>query len=270
MDVSGRMVLLTGASGGMGRAIAQQLAAEGARLLLTGRDAVQLTGLERELAADTVTLAADIATASGRRLLVDAAAAAGVEIVIHNAGVQDFGLFQEQDSAALQCMLELNLCAPVLLSRELLPMLQRHDEAALVFVGSAFGSIGHPGFAVYCASKFGLRGFAESLRRELADGSVRVHYLAPRATRTELNSSSVVALNETFGTAMDEPSLVAGELMVLLADNRGAERFIGWPEKLFVRINGVWPRIVDAALAGKLSTIRRFAARETPDRRTDP
>lgn len=269
MDGSGRKVLLTGASGGIGRAIAHQLADTGARLLLSARDAIRLAELARELPRDTVTVVADITSTIDRAALVQAAHEMGIDMVIHNAGVQEFGLFQQQDPGVLQQQLELNLCAPMLLSRELLPLLLQQETAALVFIGSTFGSIGHPGFAAYCASKFGLRGLAESLRRELADTGVRVHYLAPRATRTALNGPRVDALNKALGNATDEPEVVAGELLCLLAHERSSERFVGWPEKLFVRINAVLPRIVDSALAGKLAIVRRFASPETSFERTD-
>lgn len=269
MRVEGTTTLLTGATGGIGHAMTHRLAACGARLLLCGRDAPRLAELAAELPPGVLTVAADITSVAGRETLVEAATAAAVEVVIHNAGAQEFGLFQEQDPAVLQRQFELNLCAPVLLTRALLPALVRRDAAALVFVGSAFGSIGHPGFAAYCASKFGLRGFAETLRRELADSAVRVHYLAPRATRTALNGPRVVALNQTLGNAMDAPERVADELLRLLERDRGGERFVGWPEKLFVRINAVWPRLVDAALAGKLATVRRYASLVTTERRID-
>ena len=120
MDGSGRKVLLTGASGGIGRAIAHQLADTGARLLLSARDAIRLAELARELPQDTVTVVADITSTIDRAALVQAAHEMGIDMVIHNAGVQEFGLFQQQDPGVLQQQLELNLCAPMLLSRELL------------------------------------------------------------------------------------------------------------------------------------------------------
>lgn len=270
MDIAGRMVLLTGSTGGIGRAIAGRLAGAGARLLLVARDGARLAEQARELPPGAVTVVADIVSQEGRRTVRDAAAANGVDVVIHNAGTQEFGLFHEQDPTDLQRLFDLNLCAPILLSRELLPLLQQRPEAALVFVGSALGGIGHPGFAAYCASKSGLQRFAESLRRELADSRVRVDYLAPRVTRTALNGPRVVALNEALGNAVDEPEQVAEELLALLMRAHGGERFIGWPEKLFVRINGVLPRIVDRALVAKLATIRRFARCTETEGRTDP
>ena len=96
----------------------------------------------------------------------------------------------------------------MLLCQGLLPLLRNRPEAAIVNIGSTFGSIGHPGFATYCASKFGLRGFTETLRRELADTEVQVYYVAPRATRTDMNSAAVVQLNEELGNAMDPPDVV--------------------------------------------------------------
>ena len=109
MEISGKTVLLTGASGGIGRAMAQRLADAGARLLLGARDAERLASLAAGLAPGALTVAADIATASGRLALVEAARAAAVDVVIHNAGIQEFGLFDEQDPEALQRQLELNL-----------------------------------------------------------------------------------------------------------------------------------------------------------------
>lgn len=93
----------------------------------------------------------------------------------------------------------------MLLTHALLPLLQRAPEAAVVNVGSAFGALGHPGFTAYCASKFGLRGFTEALARELADGKIRVLYLAPRVTATAMNDSRVEALNTALGHVVDPP-----------------------------------------------------------------
>jgi short-subunit dehydrogenase len=126
-------------------------------------------------------------------------------------------------------------------------------------LGSVFGTIGYPGHAVYSATKFALRGFSEALRRELDGTNLRVHYLAPRSTRTKFNSSAVEALNEQFGIAMDSPERVAASLLDMLERNR-AEAVIGWPEKLFARLNAMLPRLVDRALAKQLPAIRRYSA----------
>jgi hypothetical protein len=99
-----------------------------------------------------------------------------------------------------------------------------------------FGAIGFPGYVAYSTTKFALRGFTEALRRELAGSSVTVQYLAPRATRTPINSSAVERMNAELGVAMDPPERVARELAELLRTGRRSA-VVGWPEKLFVRIN---------------------------------
>ena len=264
MDLKGKTVLLTGASGGIGQVIAQRLSDEGAKLIITARNVQKMASLKDKPGMQTIAVAADITTQEGRCAVVEATQEHGVDIVVHNAGTMDFGLLSEQAAEDLERMAQLNLMTPILLTRQLLPLLQNNRESALVFIGSTFGSIGHPGFVMYCATKFGLRGFAEGLRRELANTSVTVHYLAPRATKTDLNTSAVVELNESIGNAMDAPSVVADELVSLLNARKGVNRYIGWPEKLFVRINSLLPGIVDNALAKKLATIRRFAKPQKP------
>jgi short-subunit dehydrogenase len=99
---------------------------------------------------------------------------------------------------------------------------------------------------VYSASKFGLRGFAEALRRELANTSVRVQYFGPRSTRTAFNGPGVEAYNRATGTAMDSTADVAAAMVRMLEDE-AAERFLGFPEKLGARINGLAPTWLDGS-----------------------
>ena len=130
----------------------------------------------------------------------------------------------------------------------------------VVNVGSVMGYLGYPGCAAYSASKFALRGFSEALRRELADGPVRVLHFAPRATRTPLNGAGLDALNEELGVAMDDAATVARELLRLLRRPR-SERLLGMPEKLFARLNQMLPGVVDFGLRQQLSTIQRHFRR---------
>jgi short-subunit dehydrogenase len=153
-------------------------------------------------------------------------------------------------------MLSTNLSVPIKLCQLFLGQLQ-YTKGTIVNVGSSFGSIGYPYQTLYCASKFGLRGFTEALSRELNGSGVKVAYLAPRATDTTINNSKIRALNKELGNKMDSPELVARELLALLDSNQ-TRRFIGFPEKLFVRINGAFPRIVDNAIAKQLPKIKRF------------
>ena len=166
---------------------------------------------------------------------------------------------------ALQSINQLgvNVTATLQLTHLLLPLLRQQPRALLVNLGSTFGSIGYPGFAAYCASKFALRGFSEALRRELADSQIKVLYIAPRATRTAMNSADVVAMNDELKVEMDDPQEVARQIVHAITAER-EEFYLGWPEKLFVRLNGVLPRLVDQALRKQLPVIKRFARAEQP------
>lgn len=263
MKLKGKLILLTGASGGIGQAIAQRLAAQGARLILVGRSTQQLNALARGLnvfANAGFVLQADLTSHSGRETIRTALLALQepLDALINCAGVNLFGLLEDNDPEAIEQLIATNVTAPILLTRLALPFLNK-NSGRIINIGSSFGGLGYPGFSAYCASKFALRGFSEALRRELSDGNIQVAHLAPRATNTKLNSAAVCAMNRELGTAMDEPELVAAQLELMLSATTMRDRNIGWPERLFLRINSIFPRIIDKALRAQLPTIRRHA-----------
>ena len=251
--------LLTGASGGIGLALAQSLASAGAHLLLVARRLEPLQPLLQRYPDQIQLVQADIASRTGRDTLVAAAQNfGGLNCLINAAGVNRFALLDQQDEQQLAELIGLNVTATLQLTQRLLPLLRAQRRALVINLGSTFGAIGYPGFAAYCASKFALRGFSVALRRELADTNVRVLYFAPRATRTAMNAPSVVAMNDELGVAMDDPEKVAAELLQAIRLEQ-EERHLGWPERLFVRLNGLLPRVVDQALRKQLPIIQRFA-----------
>ncbi len=263
MEIRNKTIILTGASGGIGQSIATRLAEEGARLLLLGRNSERLRQLQKQLkiADQHRALALDLASAEAGLTLVAFCREQSLspDVLINNAGVSDFQLFLNQSPDTIEELLQINLISPLLICRHLLPLLAERPESALINIGSSFGSIGYPGFGSYCASKFGLRGFSEALRRELADGTTRVCCIAPRATRTRINSPSVQAMNQELGNRVDDPERVADEVVRALRSGCKRDRYIGWPEKLFVRLNALLPRLVDSSLRKQLPIIRRFA-----------
>ena len=253
MNLKKIRALVTGGGGGIGCAIADELLARGGSVLLVDRDAVALERASRRLehfGDRGATLAADLTSTDDRKRLCSEAAAwrGGVNVLINNAGVNHFRMFADQPAEQIDVAIAINLMAPLHLCRELLPHLQRQPEACILNTGSVFGAIGYPGYAVYSATKFAVRGFTEALRRELADSSVSVRYVAPRATR----------MNAELGVAMDPPELVATAVCDMLAGGK-VEAVLGWPEKLFARVNGILPRVVDGALRKQLPVIRRYA-----------
>ena len=255
--------LVTGGGGGIGGAIADELLARGAAVLLVDRDEAALRRAVERLSryGERVgTLTADLTRDDDRHGLCVAAAAwrGGINVLINNAGVNHFRMFADQPPEQLDLAIAINLLAPMHLCQDLLPHLQRQSEACILNTGSVFGAIGYPGYAVYSASKFAVRGFTEALRRELADTNVSVRYVAPRATRTSINTSAVERMNDELGVAMDPPEVVAKAVCDMLAGGR-VEAVIGWPEKFFARVNGILPRLVDGALRKQLPVIRRYA-----------
>lgn len=269
MNLSGKLVVLTGATGGIGAQLAARLLQRGASVLAVARRHEALQALGRRLAHPRLELlAADVTVAADRTRIAEAAAGlGGASVLVHAAGSGGFGLFANQPSLTAD-LFAANALAPIELTRALLDQLTGQPEAAVVAIGSTFGSLAFPGFADYSASKFALRGWIEAMGREYADRALRFQWLSPRATDTAFNPARVQALNRRLATAVDPPDVVAAQLVTAI--ERGTRRMqIGWPEKLFARINGLLPELVDRALRAKLPAVREADAAARSPRPTD-
>lgn len=259
MKLAGRTFLVTGATGGIGGALARALAQHGARLRVHGRDPARMAALLKTLPAGTQSLLADLSTAEGRIQLVDFASAGGVvDGAILNAAGGHFGLFEQMPPVQIENLIATDLVAPMLLTHALLPKLAPGGQSALVLIGSTLGQIGHPGFAAYGAAKGGLRTFAEALARELGKDGPRLLFVSPRSTRTAMNSDAAKAMNAELKVGEDTPEHVAATIVAALERDRPRVQ-MGFAEKIFIRVNAMLPALVDRAMSGKLSTIRRHA-----------
>ncbi len=175
MRVSGSTVLLTGATGGLGEAIARELHGRGARLILTGRRTEVLHSLAAEL--DARALAADLADrAAVDRLLEEASE---VDILVANAALPGSGRLDDFSMEEVDRTLEVNLRAPIAMARTLAPAMARRGAGHLLFVSSLSGKAATPLSSLYNATKFGLRGFALGLRPELRAQNVGVSVVCP-------------------------------------------------------------------------------------------
>lgn len=258
MKLSGKRILITGATGGIGEILSTQLHGEGVQLVLSCYQQEALEKLNAKLGGDNIVACADIASPEGRQSIVETCQrVGGIDGVINLAGILNFDMFERQAPKLIEKMLSVNLLAPVLLCHELIPLLKKRSEATILNVGSIFASIGHPGFVAYCTSKAGLKCFTEALSRELADTAIKVLYIAPRATKTNLNADSVNALNVELGNKSDSPEYVANEIVRSFKSDRSV-RYLGWPEKLFVVVNAILPGLVRNSLVGKLNVIKRY------------
>lgn len=254
--MSGALCVLTGASGGIGQAFAKMLHDQGWSLLLVGRNKQALEALNKTLPNSEVFIGDLTDEATRVNLAVKANQLGGTKLLINNAGINVVQGLKQTSSDHIDSVLSTNLLVPIKLCQLFLQQLES-SKGIIVNVGSSLGSIGYPYHTLYCASKFGLRGFTEALSRELNGSGVNVTYLAPRATDTSINNDQTRAMNKALGNRMDTPERVAKELLTLINSSK-KRRFIGFPEKLFVRINGAFPGIVDGAIGKQLSIIKRF------------
>ncbi|MDP1995600.1 MAG: SDR family oxidoreductase [Gallionella sp.] len=263
MNLSGKRIILTGAAGGIGYRVALLLAEKGARLALVERNAPRVAEICAEINqrggfATPITLDLSAEGAAEQVVATALQALGGVDILINNAGLMDFTLFERHDPKRIGQVIGVNVIAPMLLVRAVLPLLLKQDSGRIVNIGSTFGSIGFPHFATYCASKFAMRGFSEALGRELVDSRVGVTYVSPRATKTPLNDDVTTRMLEETKTNMDEPEYVAGQI-VLAIERESKEHFIGQPESFFARLNGMFPRLVDNGLLKNTRIARKYA-----------
>jgi short-subunit dehydrogenase len=172
--VSGR-VLVTGATGGIGHAIARAFAARGAQLILTGRRSEVLEPLAAEVSAQVVVC--DLSQRDDVARLVREAG--DLDVLVANAALPATGMLTELTQEQIDRMLEVNLRAPVALARAIVPAMVARRRGHMVFISSLAGKAASPASSIYSATKFGLRGFALGLREDLRELGVGVSVVAP-------------------------------------------------------------------------------------------
>src|ERR671924_1539364 len=181
VQLGGSTVLLTGASGGIGQAVARALHGRGARVLLSGRRTGALDELRVELGGNAEVLQADLADEESVVALAERAGA--VDVFVANAGLPASGRLEKFTPEEIDRALDVNLRAPIQLTRALVPGMVERGRGHLVFVSSLAGKAAPAGSSVYSATKFGLRGFAAGLRADLHRSGVGVTVVFPSFIR---------------------------------------------------------------------------------------
>jgi short-subunit dehydrogenase len=176
-ELAGSTALVTGATGGIGDAIARALHARGVRLLVSGRREAELTRLAEEVGGTAI--ACDLSVRAEVDRLAGAARDAAVDVLVANAALPASGLLSELTGAQVNRMLDVNLRAPIELARVLAPAMMARGRGHLVFVSSISGKVASPASSMYNATKFGLRGFGFGLREDLRGTGVGVSVIAP-------------------------------------------------------------------------------------------
>lgn len=249
--------LVTGASSGLGQALAARLVRAGATVLLTGRSTERLAavvgGLKSEGAdpARMITIAADLTIEEDRRRLFTLARErfGALDLVINNAGVGATGQFDTHDASVLRRVFEINVFAMVEVCRESLPLLAAGRVPVMVTMGSVNARRALPGRSEYSASKFAVTGFTEAIRIEWRRFGIHVLQVDPGFTDTPFDENVVV---DTARVAVNHRRTMSPET-VARATMRAIERrqrqiTLTWQGKLFVLTSTVAPRLVDWGL----------------------
>ena len=220
LDLTGRKALVTGASGGIGDAIARLLHAQGATVGIHGTRVEKLEALAGELGDRVRLFPANLSDRDAVKALAQKAESdlEGVDILVNNAGITKDGLFVRMSDADWDSVIEVNLTAVFRLTRELTHPMMKRRHGRIINITSVVGVTGNPGQANYCASKAGMIGFSKSLAQEIASRGITVNCVAPgfieSAMTEKLNEKQSEAIlgsipMKRMGTGPEVASVVA-------------------------------------------------------------
>ena len=260
-SLAGARLVLTGASGGIGRFLASHAAERGARLLLAGRKLEVLEEIAAPLKArgcDIATMAGDLTKAADMQTLIQTAKErfGGLDVLVNNAGVSSFGHFATSTEAILREIMEVNFFAPAELMRLAAPLLRRGNRPAIVNVSSMCARRGVPAWSEYSASKFALAGLTEALRAEFARFDIDVLLVVPGLTQTDFASHSLRRegrMNIDFAGGMP-PQYVAESILRGLEKGK-SEIVLGREARWMLRVNRFLPRLVDRLMARRVKAL---------------
>jgi short-subunit dehydrogenase len=252
--IQGLRAILTGASSGIGRELARQLGRQGAKLVLVARRKERLQELAAELEATggAELVPGDITDPSVRQTAVYRAESrfGGLDALVNNAGVGALGRFENAHPERVRHLMEVNFFAVVEMTRLALPLLRQGNRPILVNVASVLGHRATPLGSEYCASKFAIRGFSESLRAEWTRHGIDVLVVSPGTTETEFFEQVIEQTEVPTWPAVGAATAASVARQIIRAMRRGRHEIIPhrWA-RLLVWLNRLSPRLVDAIMA---------------------
>lgn len=265
MELTEKTVLLTGATGGLGRAIAEALAGRGARLVLSARKGDELEQLAGLLPGEGHRIEVSDLAVEGEALRL-AEAAGDVDGLVANAGLPASGRVEGFSQEEIGRALRVNLESPVRIARELVPRLAERGEGHLVFVSSISGKAATARASLYAATKFGLRGFALCLREDLRGSGVGVSVVSPGTIRAAgMFADSGVAAPALMGTGT--PAQVGAGVAEAIERNRSEVTVAPLRQRALGRIAANAPEL-SGRIAGRTATkVAEQIARGQRDKR---
>jgi short-subunit dehydrogenase len=251
----GRRILITGASSGIGRCLAQQLAQAGAKLVLAARSEDKLHALAESLPVpkeDVLVVPTDVTREQDRQNVLERAALqfGGLDVLINNAGIASWAHFADSTEEILRQIMEVNFFAPTELIRRAIPILVEGQQPAVVNVASMCGRRAMPAWSEYSASKYALCGLTEALRGELARFEIDVLLIVPGLTRSEFPQHFLRTEGRAkieFAKGMPPEEVAAGIVRSLVANK--TETVLGSDARRMLRCQRFFPRLLDYLLA---------------------
>jgi len=260
MNIDGKTALVTGATGGLGIAIARELHAAGAKLVLTGRRREVLEELAAEVKGKF--FVCDLADRAQLEEL--ARSHADVDILINNAGLPGTGFFLDFEMDRIDRILDVNLRAAIYLTRVAAEKMAERRSGHVVFVSSVAGLIGSPRGSIYSATKFGLRGFAQALRHDLAELGIGVSTILPGFVR-EAGMFAETGLEPPQGLGTSSPKEVAVEVRKAIENNKAEIVVAPLQTKIAATIGSLLPSLSQRVQASSIA--RQFATKLSESQR---
>jgi short-subunit dehydrogenase len=260
-SISGTRMLITGASQGIGRALAIEAVKQGAKVLASARQRPLLEELAAEVKAGgghIEIVAADVTSDNDRKKMADAARAqlGGLDVLVNNAGIGSTGHFADVEFDHIRKIFEVNLFGLTETTRVCLPLLKQGVKPAIVNIGSIAGKRGIPARSHYASSKFAVQGFSEAIRAELAKDGIDVLVISPGLTQTNFSKNMIehkakVQLDHMRGMTSED---VAKATLASIARGKN-ETVLTLNGKLLVLVSRFLPRLADLISRKKVRSL---------------
>ena len=243
MKIKNKHIIITGATGGLGGALIKLLSQYDCHITAIGRNKTVLQALKNDYGVTP--LALDLTTIKHRKKFSDYASQTSVDILINCAAILNIENFALCPENHIDDVVAINLTALMSTTRAVLPhMLKKTSPCKIINIGSVGGDLGLPYFTVYTATKFAIKGFTESLQRELGGTNTNAILIAPRAMKTPLMNKAAVDLLKAMFSQMDHVDYVAHKIIRVIEKDNVRMR-IGLFERLGGLMNGIMPWAVD-------------------------
>jgi short-subunit dehydrogenase len=260
-DLRGKRILITGASGGIGRSLAEHAGARGASVVLAARNAERISQLAQTLrtrGVDAFAVRTDVTSETDRRRLLGQTAdrLGGLDILINNAGVASFGHFASSSEVILREIMEVNFCGPAELIRAAIPLLSEGKQPAIVNVSSMCGRRAMPAWSEYSASKCALTGLTEALKAEMARFDIDVLLVLPGMTRGEFPEHLLAdhgRMHIGFERGMSPDEVADGILHAL--ERKRSEVVLGRDARWLLRFQRFFPRLLDRLICRRVTKL---------------